>query len=72
MPRARKGQQKVTVLKKTTGLCPSRSYYSMGRGERGDGRNKKIGERETGKIKGKSVLQIWIKNNIEVDNEMVS
>ena len=27
MPRAKKGQQKVPILKKTTGLCPSRSYY---------------------------------------------
>ena len=27
MPRANKGQQKVPILKKTTGLCPSRSYY---------------------------------------------
>ena len=26
MPRAQKGQQKVPILKKTTGLCPSRSY----------------------------------------------
>ena len=24
-----KGQQKVQILKKTTVLCPSRSYYSM-------------------------------------------
>ena len=23
------GQQKVPILKQTTGLCPSRSYYSM-------------------------------------------
>ena len=29
MPRAKKGQQKVPILKKTTGLCLSRSYYSM-------------------------------------------
>ena len=29
MPRAKKGQQKVPTLMKTTGLCPSRSYYSM-------------------------------------------
>ena len=29
MPRANKGQQKVPILKKTTGLCPSRSYYLM-------------------------------------------
>ena len=27
MPRAKKGQQKVPTLKKTTRLCPSRSYY---------------------------------------------
>ena len=27
MRRAKKGQQKVPILKKTTGLCPSRSYY---------------------------------------------
>ena len=26
----KKGQQKVPILKKTTVLCPSRSYYSMG------------------------------------------
>ena len=26
-----KGQQKVSILKKTTGLCPSRSYYSVTR-----------------------------------------
>ena len=25
----KKGQQKVQMLKKMTGLCPSRSYYSM-------------------------------------------
>ena len=30
MPRARKGQQKALILKKTTELCPSRSYYSTG------------------------------------------
>ena len=30
MPRAKKDQQKVPILKKTTVLCPSRSYYSMG------------------------------------------
>ena len=29
MPRAKKGQEKVLILKKTTGLCPSRSYYSI-------------------------------------------
>ena len=29
MPRAKKIQQKVLISKKTTGLCPSRSYYSM-------------------------------------------
>ena len=30
MPRVKKGQQKVPTLKKTTGLCPFRSYlYSM-------------------------------------------
>ena len=29
MPGAKKGQQKVPILKKTTGLCPSRSYYSI-------------------------------------------
>ena len=29
MPRAKKGQQNVPILKKTTGLCPSGSYYSM-------------------------------------------
>ena len=29
MSRAKKGQQKVPILKKTIGLCPSRSYYSM-------------------------------------------
>ena len=28
MPRANKGQQKVPILKKTTDLCPCRSYYS--------------------------------------------
>ena len=28
MPRAKKGQQKVHILKKTKVLCPSRSYYS--------------------------------------------
>ena len=27
MTRAKKGQQKVSILKKTTGLCPSISYY---------------------------------------------
>ena len=29
MPRAKKGQQKFPVLKKTTGLCHSFRYYSM-------------------------------------------
>ena len=29
MPRAKKGQQKVPILKKTTGHCPSKSYYSI-------------------------------------------
>ena len=29
MPRAKKGQQKVSTLKQTTGLCLSRCYYSM-------------------------------------------
>ena len=29
MPRTTKGQQKVPILKHTTGLCPSRSYNSM-------------------------------------------
>ena len=29
MPRAKKGQQKVQIFKKTTGLCPSRCYYFM-------------------------------------------
>ena len=29
MPRAKKGQQNVPILKKTTGLCPSGSYYAM-------------------------------------------
>ena len=29
MPRAKKGQLKVQILKKTTVLFPSRSYYSM-------------------------------------------
>ena len=29
MPRAKKGQQKLPNLKKTTVVCPSRSYYSM-------------------------------------------
>ena len=29
MPRAKKGLQKVPILNKTIGLCPSRSYYSM-------------------------------------------
>ena len=29
MPRVIQGQQKVPVLKKTTELCSSRSYYSM-------------------------------------------
>ena len=29
MPRAKQDQQKVSTLKKTIGLCPSRSYYSM-------------------------------------------
>ena len=50
MPRAKKGQQKVPTLKKTTGLYPSRCYYSMihnrdficvfspGRVRRGEGR----------------------------------
>ena len=28
LSRAKKGQQKVPTLKKTTGLCPSRCYYS--------------------------------------------
>ena len=27
MPKANKGQQKVPILKNTTGLCPFRSYY---------------------------------------------
>ena len=30
IPRAKKGQQKVQILKKTTVLCSSWSYYSMG------------------------------------------
>ena len=29
MLRAKKGQQTVPILKKTAGLCPSRSYYSL-------------------------------------------
>ena len=29
MPKAKKGQQKVHILEKTTVLCPSRRYYSM-------------------------------------------
>ena len=29
MPRAKTGQQKVPILKRTTGIYPSRSYYSM-------------------------------------------
>ena len=29
MPRAKKDQQKVPTLKKTTVLCPSRTYYAM-------------------------------------------
>ena len=29
MPRAKKDQQNVPTLKKTTGLCPSRTYYAM-------------------------------------------
>ena len=29
MQRAKKIQQKIPTLKKTTGLCPYRSYYSM-------------------------------------------
>ena len=29
MPRAKKGQEKVPILKKTTELCSSTSYYSM-------------------------------------------
>ena len=29
MPRAKKGQQKVLILKKTTGLCPCWSYDSI-------------------------------------------
>ena len=29
MPRARKGRQKDPIFKTTTGLCPSRCYYSM-------------------------------------------
>ena len=29
MLRAHKGQQKVPILKKTTGLCSSRSFYSL-------------------------------------------
>ena len=29
MPRAKKDQQNVPTLKKTTGLCPSRPYYAM-------------------------------------------
>ena len=29
MPRAEKGQQMFPILKKTTGLCYTRSYYSM-------------------------------------------
>ena len=29
MPRDKKGRQKFSILKKTTGLCPSRSYYYM-------------------------------------------
>ena len=39
MPRAKKDQKKVPILKKTTGLCPSRSYYSPGppRGDPGAG-----------------------------------
>ena len=28
MPRARRGQQKVQILKKSTMLCPSKNYYS--------------------------------------------
>ena len=27
VPRAKNGQQKVPILKKRTGLCPSRSHY---------------------------------------------
>ena len=34
MPRAKKGQQIVLILKKTTGLCPTRCYYSMPQTER--------------------------------------
>ena len=30
MPRAKKGQQKVPILKKTIVICLSWSYYSMG------------------------------------------
>ena len=29
MPRAKKRQQKIPILKKTSGLCPSWSYYSV-------------------------------------------
>ena len=29
MPRAQEEQHKVTILKKTTGFCPSRYYFSM-------------------------------------------
>ena len=29
MPRAKKGQQKITALMKSTVLCPCRCYYSM-------------------------------------------
>ena len=33
MPRAKKSQQKISIFNKTTGLCPSRSYYSIYGGE---------------------------------------
>ena len=29
MPRTKKGEQTAPILKKTIGLCPSRSYYSV-------------------------------------------
>ena len=29
MPRGKKGEQKVPILKKAIGLCPSRSYYCI-------------------------------------------
>ena len=40
MPRAKKDQQKVHILKRTTGLCPFRSYllygFTFGHGEGSD------------------------------------